>query len=119
MKEYKNRIEITGPDGWCFGSNFWLQAALFERTGCADWEIIYGKAQGQFRVRRAVSIQRDRIGYQTFEGGQVKVHADDGYSLKGMFEAMKRAVAAMTPGDEEDTTPGCGNDWFNRKGQIA
>ena len=38
-QEYTHKLVVEGGATWAFGLEFWLQAAMFERTGYADWEI--------------------------------------------------------------------------------
>ena len=38
-QEYTHKLTIEGGSTWAFGIEFWIQAALFERTGYADWKI--------------------------------------------------------------------------------
>lgn len=93
-------ITVSGPDQWCFGIEFWVQAALFERTGFSDFSIRYDVTTGALSVRRNSLIRA---------GGGI-VHGEAGieatvtpprldaqrFSWKAVQAWARDAVAGMT-----------------------
>lgn len=92
-----NRIEIKG-DQWCFGVPFFIQAALFEHTGYADWEINltkgprFNNTDGQVdyivECSRVIMIDDHKKYYDTINirvGGNI-------YSFQSIFNSALEAI---------------------------
>ena len=104
-----NRICIVGDD-WCFGEEFFIQAALFEKTGKADWKIVHlsfgpkenrsdGEKDSYYYAYRIVSIvyehfcreNEKRIIKNISFIPKFRINAN-GYSYKDVFERALRAI---------------------------
>ena len=90
-------VQMSGIDGWCFGVEFFIQAALFARTGYADWEIEFNDKT--LEVRRAL-IHSFNGGIElntTYRGFKPIKFAlgDNMYSWQTTWKEVQRIVSEL------------------------
>lgn len=96
------RLTVQGADWPCFGVEFWIQAALFEHTGYANFTIEYDcrdltpERNGRLTVRRAT--KRDGA-LRPLEGVEATVTTppldDARHSWKAVQAWAREIVATM------------------------
>jgi hypothetical protein len=93
-------VHVSGPDQVCFGIEFWIQAALFERTGYSDFQIHYEDRSGLLTVRRNNSIGfRDGqpVGLAGIESAITPTRLEEQrFSWQSVQQWAREAVTGMT-----------------------
>ena len=111
-----DKIEIHG-DGWCMGRRFFIQCALFKRTGYADWTIVHdgrgdrdnrtdGETDAYYYAYRVAGSKTspNRPGMQVLSLDLVpkfRVHAN-AYSYQSVFQGASESIENTT---SHDLTP--------------
>jgi hypothetical protein len=110
-------VTLQGRDTWCFGVDFFIQAALFQRTAYADWEIIREAGEySSFSARRAVMIGRDRVAYDVLRGGRLDLGHDGGYSWHFVWKQAQAAVSRLDFEPLIVERPGAGTEYWAQRG---